>query len=69
MLENKFLYINDQLTFNNRRLLWLAKAKAKEAKWKFVWVRNDTIFARKNENSTLFVINNSAYIESINNLF
>lgn len=62
-----FIYINDELTFNNRQLLWLAKIKAKEANWKFVWVRNGSIFARKNENSPLFTINNTADIESINN--
>ncbi|XP_046807404.1 uncharacterized protein LOC111687197 [Lucilia cuprina] len=43
---NKFIYINDQLSFNNRRLLWLAKTKAKEANWKFVWVRSGIICAR-----------------------
>lgn len=65
--SNTYIYINDHLTYNNRRLLWLAKTKAKEAKWKFVWVRNGTIFARKNENSTLIIINNSTDIEFINN--
>ena len=28
--NSKYLYINDQLTFNNRQLIWLAKTKAKE---------------------------------------
>lgn len=64
---NKYIYINDQLTFTNRRLLWLAKTKAIEAKWKFVWVRNGNIFARKNENSSFIIISNAADIESINN--
>ena len=63
--NSKYLYINDQLTFNNRQLLWLAKTKAKECNWKFVWVRNGKIFARKNENSSLNIINNAADIESI----
>lgn len=67
--NNKYIYINDQLTFTNRRLLWLAKTKANEAKWKFVWVRNGNIFARKNENSSFIIISNAADIESINNVF
>lgn len=46
--NNKYIYINDQLTFNNRQLLWLAKTKARESSWKFVWVRNGNIFAKKN---------------------
>ena len=49
--NNKFIYINDQLTAYNRRLLWTAKTKAKECNWKFTWVRNGSICARKNENS------------------
>ncbi|XP_037812974.1 uncharacterized protein LOC119604445 [Lucilia sericata] len=67
--NNKYIYINDELTFSNRRLLWLAKTKAKEANWKFVWVKHGNIFARKNENSPLFVINNSTDIDNINNAF
>lgn len=59
--QNKYIYIN-------RRLLWLAKTKAKEANWKFAWVRNGHIFAKKNENSPLFTIKNNADIEVINNL-
>ena len=61
----KYIYINDQLTYNNRQLLWIAKTKAHEVKWKFVWVRNGNILARKNENSPSIIINNAADIESI----
>lgn len=63
----KYIYINDELTFNNRRLLWLAKTKAKEVNWKYIWVKNGIIFARKTDNSPLFVINNTTDIELINN--
>lgn len=63
---NNYIYVNDQLTANNRRLLWLAKTKAKECNWKYVWVKNGSIFARKIENATAIVINNAADIEAIN---
>lgn len=59
------IYINDQLTYNNRQLLWIAKTKAREAKWKYVWVKNGIIFARRNENSSSIIINNSTDIELI----
>ncbi|KAI8117059.1 hypothetical protein CVS40_10971 [Lucilia cuprina] len=65
--KHNFIYLNDELTFNNRRLLWMAKMKAKENNWKYVWVNNGNICARKNENSPLFVIKNATDIESINN--
>lgn len=61
----KFIYINDQLTFNNRKLLWIAKTKAHEANWKYVWVKNGNIFARKIENAPSIIINNATDIESI----
>lgn len=63
--NTRYIYINDQLTFSYRRLLWIAKTKAHEANWKYVWVKNGTIFARKAENSPAIIINNATDIESI----
>lgn len=63
--NNNYIYINDQLTDHNRRLLWLAKTKAKEANWKYVWVRNGNIYARKIENERYIAINKNTDIELI----
>lgn len=63
--NNNYIYINDELTPHNRRLLWMAKIKAREHKWKFVWIRDSHIYARRNENSKHIIINNSADIELI----
>ncbi|XP_058980216.1 uncharacterized protein LOC131803151 [Musca domestica] len=63
-IENT-IFLNDELTPHNRRLLWMTKTRAKECKWKFVWVRNGCIYARKNENSRFILINNTADLESI----
>ncbi|XP_059217663.1 uncharacterized protein LOC131997085 [Stomoxys calcitrans] len=62
-----YVYINDELTMHNRRLLWAAKMKAKENGWKFVWVRNGVIYARKNESSSLIILYNASDLESITN--
>lgn len=62
---NQYIYINDELTPHNRRLLWMAKTKAKECQWKFVWVRSGYVYARKNENSSHIIIKNAADIETI----
>ena len=64
--DDGFIYVNDELTPYNRRLLWQAKTKAKESKWNFVWCRNGNIFARRNENSSAILIKNTADIENIN---
>lgn len=63
--ENKYIYINDELTANNMRLLWMAKIKAKECGWKFVWIRNGHIFAKKSETTSVIHISNNADIEII----
>ncbi|XP_005174816.1 uncharacterized protein LOC101895692 [Musca domestica] len=63
--ESNTIYLNDELTPHNRRLLWLTKTKARECGWKFVWVRNGVIYARRIENSPFILISNSSDIENI----
>jgi hypothetical protein len=43
------VYINEQLTPYNKRLLWQAKQRGKEKHYKFIWTRNGKIFARSRE--------------------
>lgn len=45
-IENPIL-LNDSLTPHNWRLIWMTKTRVKKYKWKFV--RNGCIYARKNE--------------------
>lgn len=63
--DKNYIYVNDQLTAHKRRLLWLVKTKAKESNWKYVWVKNGNIFAKKNEISNPIIFNNSADVELI----
>lgn len=63
--NKSFVYINEQLTANKRHLLWLVKTRAKESNWKFVWVKNGNIFAKRNEISNPIIINNTVDIEMI----
>lgn len=63
--NTNYIYLNDELTHNNRRLLWLTKEKVKICNWKFVWVKNGNILARKMENSPAIIINTEADIELI----
>lgn len=63
--NNTMYYVNDELTAHNKHLLWLTKIKAKESNWKYVWVKNGNIYARKNENSPFTIIRNTSDIENI----
>lgn len=51
------VYFNENLTRANRELFWMARTKAKEANFKFVWVTRGKIFAKKAENSALVRVN------------
>ena len=64
--NNNYIYINDRLTNSSKRLLWLAKNKAKQNNWKFVWVRHGVILARKEENQTIIRIECESDIEKLN---
>ena len=43
------LYVNENLTQRRKRLFWLAKQKAKELDYKFIWTSNCQIFIREDE--------------------
>lgn len=50
------VYFNDNLTQPNRELFWMARSRGKEYGFKFVWVKNARIFARKEEGAPLIKI-------------
>ena len=43
------LYVNENLTQRRKRIFWLAKQKAKELNYKFIWTSNGQIFIREDE--------------------
>ena len=43
------LYVNENLTQCRKHLFWLAKQKAKELDYKFIWTLNGQIFFREDE--------------------
>ena len=44
------IYINEQLTPNNRKIFALAGAKKRELNYKFLWTKNGIVFLRMDEN-------------------
>lgn len=67
LVQNDFprLYFNDNLTRVNRELFWLARTKAKEMSFKYVWTRNGKVFARKADGAPLVRINRKLDIERL----
>lgn len=41
------VYFHENLTRQNKKLLWMAKTKAEEMHFRFVWTANGKLFARK----------------------
>lgn len=64
--RNETIFVNDELTALNKKLLWMAKNKARSKNWKFVWVRNGKILAKKSENDRACYITKEADIGLIN---
>lgn len=57
--ESVPIYVNEHLCPERKRLLAQAIAKKRETNWKFVWVRDGHIYARKSENSARLRITSS----------
>lgn len=63
---NTPVYINDHLTPENKRLFAQALDLKKEKQWKFLWVDNCRIKARKTTDSTVYRISRAADLAFIN---
>lgn len=61
----KGVFFNDNLTSRNKELLWKAKVRAKERGYRFVWVKNGKILAKKAEGTPVFPIITDADIDNI----
>ncbi|CAN7946868.1 unnamed protein product [Ixodes hexagonus] len=59
------LFFNDNLTKQNRELFWMVSERAEEKQYKFTWVKNGKIFAKKNEGSSLLRIYRVADLNTI----
>ncbi|KAJ0178986.1 hypothetical protein K1T71_005761 [Dendrolimus kikuchii] len=59
------IYICEHLSPTNKALHAAARMKAKQHKYKFVWVRNGRIFVRKNEESQFLWIKNTCSLDKI----
>lgn len=64
-LDNKIVYINEHLTPHYKGILKKSKLAAKDKNWKFVWVHDCRIQARKDQNDQVLIISHEEDIEKI----
>lgn len=57
-VKKSAIYVVEHLTLENKALHAAARIKARELKYKFVWVRDGRIFMRKNEESNFVHVKN-----------
>ena len=50
------LFINENLTQERKRLLWLTKQSARSANYLYIWTMNGKIYVRKNSDSPAIMI-------------
>jgi hypothetical protein len=58
------VYLNEKLTFENKRLFFLARQKGKEKNYKYIWVKNGKIFVRKFEEVAIIRITDEYDIQN-----
>eukprot|EP00102_Acyrthosiphon_pisum_P027764 XP_016664974.1 PREDICTED: uncharacterized protein LOC100568547 isoform X5 [Acyrthosiphon pisum] len=62
---NSKVFINDQLTQNNKKLLWLAKEVVKYYNHKYTWANMSGVFIRKQDGGQIFKIQNLEALQKI----
>lgn len=63
--DKKPVYVAEHLTVQNRALHQATRLAAKEKNYKFVWVRNGRIFAKKNETSERLLIKDKESLQKL----
>lgn len=59
------LYFNDNLTPANKELFWMTRTKGKENGYKYIWLKNAKIYARKSEGSPALRISSVRDLEKL----
>lgn len=62
-IKNNNIYINENLTPENRQLFYNARKNSKETGYRFCWVKNGKIFIRKDENSVTIHIKDMSELQ------
>lgn len=59
------LFFNENLTRRNKELVWKLREKVRDTHYKFTWVKNGKLFAKKTESSPAVRIHRFADLEKI----
>ncbi|KAL4715887.1 hypothetical protein ACJJTC_014619 [Scirpophaga incertulas] len=60
------IYINEHLTPKNKQLFRMCRIEASKQNFKYVWIKNGTILARKTDSSPIFAVRSEQDVKKIN---
>lgn len=63
--DNSPVYVSEHLSPANKALHSATRTRCRELSYKFVWVRNGRIFARKNETSPFIFVKNRQVLDTL----
>ncbi|XP_075749432.1 uncharacterized protein LOC142814505 [Rhipicephalus microplus] len=63
--KNSKVFINENLTAQNKRLFWQMKTKAREMKYQFAWVKDGKFFVRRSERDRVIRIKTASDLDLI----
>lgn len=63
--DSRHLFFNDNLTRANKELFWKTRTLGKGKGYRFIWVKNGKLFAKKDEGHSLIRVNCEADLEKI----
>lgn len=59
------VFINENLTAQNKRLFWQMKTKAREMEYQFAWVKDGKFFVRRSQHDRILRINGASDLDQI----
>lgn len=63
--QSHAIYMNEHLTLKKKQLFRECRDKAKECKYKYVWIKNGAILVRQDDNKPAFVIHSNQNLDKI----
>lgn len=63
--SNNNIYINECLTLNNKKIYYEAKLLKKEKKYKYLWIRNNSVMLRYSDGDNIIYLNSLSDIDNL----
>ena len=59
------LFLNENLTYYQKKLLWSTKRAAKANNYKYFWIASGKMFVKKNDTAPIIAIQNESEVDKL----